>query len=351
MCEESGKVSIILPIYNVERFLPTCLDSVINQTYKNTEIICVDDSSPDGSAQIVKDYMQKDSRIKLISQKNTGLSGARNTGIKNAGGEYIMFLDSDDWIDPETCETSVKEMQKESADLVMWSYVREFPNAKAVKSLFKSDRIVFDGDEMRNTLHRRIAGLTGSELSDPSDADSAVTAWGKLYKAKIIKENHCEFTDTKLIGTEDALFNLEAFCHIKKAVFINKYFNHYRKDNSVSLTRSYKPNLFDMWQELYDRMGDIISKNNLPFDNALSNRIALSMIGLGLNELTAKKSAAEKIKRIKYFLSYPRYKKAYKNLEIKYMPAHWKLFFSFCRHGNAAGVYALLICINKIISK
>ena len=351
MCETNGKVSIILPVYNVEKFLPICLESVIHQTYENTEIICVDDSSPDGSVNIIKNYMKKDSRIKLISQENTGLSGARNTGLQNAEGEYVMFLDSDDWIELETCAAAVEEMQKENADLVMWSYVREFPNTQSPKQVFKADRIVFDGEEMRNTLHRRIAGLKDEELSDPSDADSAVTAWGKLYKTKILKENGCKFTDTKLVGTEDALFNLEAFCHIKKAVFINKFFNHYRKDNSVSLTRSYKPNLFDMWQELYNRMGDIINKNALPFEDALDNRIALSIIGLGLNELIDKKSAAEKIKKIKYFLSSPRYKKAYKNLKVQYMPVHWRVFFTCCKHGNAAGVYALLVCIDKIIGK
>lgn len=351
MCEKSGKVSIILPVYNVERYLPTCLDSVTSQTYKNIEIICVDDSSPDNSTQIIKNYMAKDSRIKLITQKNTGLSGARNTGLKEADGEYVMFLDSDDWIDPKTCETAVDEIKKENADLVMWSYVKEFPESKCEKQVFKSDRIVFDGEKMINTLHRRIAGLRNEELSDPSDADSAVTAWGKLYKTELLKQNGCEFTDTKLIGTEDALFNLEAFCHIKKAVFINKFFNHYRKDNSSSLTKSYKPDLFDQWQRLYDKMSKIICENNLPFEDALNNRIALSIIGLGLNELIAKKSASEKIKRINFFISAPRYKKAYADLKTEFMPIHWKIFFSFCKCGNAAGVYALLVCIEKIISK
>lgn len=346
-------VSIVLPIYNVEKFLPKCLDSVVKQTYKNLEIICVNDGSPDGSADIVKKYAEKDNRIILINQKNAGLSGARNTGIEAAGGEYIMFLDSDDWIGERTCEAAVEQIKKESAQLVMWNYTREFPDKSIPKNIFETNgksTLVFENDTMQ-TLHRRIAGLTGSELSVPENADSAVTAWGKLFRTEIIKDNGLTFTDTKVIGTEDALFNLESFCYIKKAVFINEYFNHYRKDNETSLTRKYKASLFSQWQELYTRMGKIIKEKNLPFDAALNNRIALSIIGIGLNEIINNSSAKEKIKKLKAVITSPRYKKAYTDLEIKYFPIHWKLFFTFCKMGSGVGVYILIKCIDRLIGK
>ncbi len=350
---KSGLVSIVLPIYNVEKYLPECLESVINQTYKNLEIICVDDGSPDSSADIVEKYKEADGRIILISQKNQGLSGARNTGISAASGEYIMFLDSDDWIDSETCEKAVEEIKKESAQLVLWSYMREFPDKSSPKDIFgltEQETIVFENETMQ-ALHKRIAGLTGKELAVPENADSAVTAWGKLFRTEIIKDNGLQFTDTKIIGTEDALFNLEAFCFVKKAVFINKYFNHYRKDNETSLTRKYKASLFSQWQELYTRMGRIISENNLPFEDALNNRIALSIIGIGLNEIINNSSAKEKIKRIKSVITSPRYAKAYADLETEYFPIHWKLFFTLCKKGSGVGVYFLIKCIDKLIGK
>ena len=349
----NGLVSIVLPVYNVEKYLPRCLDSVTGQTYKDLEIICVDDGSPDGSVEIIKRYAEKDERIVLISQKNQGLSGARNTGIYAAHGEYIMFLDSDDYIDLETCEAAVREMEKENAQLVMWSYMREFPDKSMPKDIFgaaESETIVFENESML-FLHRRIAGLTGEELRSPENADSAVTAWGKLFRTEIIKDNGCLFTDTKIIGTEDALFNLEAFCYIKKAVFINKYFNHYRKDNETSLTRKYKASLYDQWQELYSRMGRIISEKNLPFEAALNNRIALSIIGIGLNEIISDKSAFKKIKRIKEVITSPKYKKAYSDLETKYFPVHWRLFFTLCKLGSGTGVYILIKCIDRLIGK
>ncbi|MBQ8227445.1 MAG: glycosyltransferase family 2 protein [Clostridia bacterium] len=342
-------VSIVIPVYNVEKYLPQCLDSVMGQTYKNIEIICVNDGSPDGSEKIIADYMKKDGRIVLISQKNQGLSGARNTGLENAKGEYIVFLDSDDWIDHETVEVALGEAEKENAQLVMWSYVREFPTVSVPKNVFEKDRIAFEGDSLKNILHRRMAGLMGEELRDPSNADSAVTAWGKMYKTQCLED--CRFVDTKIIGTEDALFSLHALCYVEKAVFVNRHFNHYRKDNDTSLTRKYKPRLFSQWQELYSRMGEVIRNNNLPFEEALNNRIALSIIGLGLNELINPVSHKEKIRKLKGIITCERYKKAYSALQTKYFPIHWKLFFTLCKTGNATGVYVLLNCIDKIISK
>lgn len=349
----NGLVSIVLPIYNVEKFLPKCLDSVVNQTYENLEIICVNDGSPDASAEIVKAYTEKDSRIILINQKNQGLSGARNTGIEAAKGEYIMFLDSDDWIDEKTCETAVEQIKKENAQLVMWNYMREFPDKSIPKNIFDANGqkiIIFENESMQS-LHRRIAGLAGEELRVPENADSAVTAWGKLFRTEIIRDNGLAYTDTKIIGTEDALFNLEAFCYVKKAVFINEYFNHYRKDNDTSLTRKYKSSLFSQWQELYTRMGKIIAEKKLPFESALNNRIALSIIGIGLNEIINDSSPKEKIRKLKSVITSPRYKKAYADLETKYFPIHWKLFFTLCRKSNGTGVYILIKCIDRLIGK
>lgn len=344
-----GRVSVIIPVYNVEKYISQCLESVINQSYKNLEIICVNDGSPDKSPEIIRGYMESDSRIILINQQNGGLSHARNVGLKRATGEYIIFLDGDDWIDPETVETAYNEMKKESAQLVMWSYVREFENLSSPKDVFSKDRIVFLGDEMRNTLHRRMAGLQGEELRDPGNADSAVTAWGKMYETERIRS--CSFVDTKIVGTEDALFSLTALCNIHKAVFINRHFNHYRKDNGTSLTRSCKKNLFNQWQELYERMEKVIKENSLPFEKALYNRIALSIIGLGLNENINDISHKEKIRKLREIITHPEYKKAYSLLEIKYFPIYWKLFFLMCKKGNATMVYFLINCIDKIISK
>ncbi len=344
-------VSVIIPVYNVEKYLPKCLDSVVGQSYRNLEIICINDGSPDNSAEILEYYAKKDSRIKIITQKNEGLSGARNTGINAATGDYIIFLDSDDWIDPDTVENAVSVAEKNGSDVVMWGYVREFADKSLEKKIFDGDKI-FGKNECRE-LHRRLAGLTGAELASPENTDAIVTAWSKLYKTDIIKENLLEFTDTKIIGTEDLLFNMYYFGFVKSCAFIGKPFNHYRKDNDTSLTRSYKSRLFAQWAELYKRIRNYLNENHLgdDFHRALDNRICLSMIGLGLNELCNKGSHGERIKNIKKILSSEQYIKAFAGLDFEYFPIHWKIFFKLCQKRLALGVYILLNAIRILIGK
>lgn len=347
------KISVIIPIYNVEKYLEQCISSVLNQTYKNFEVICVNDGATDKSGEIIEAAAKNDERIKIINQKNQGLSGARNTGFKYVTGDWIVLLDSDDWIDENTFEAALKNVKEENADVVLWSYVREFPNASIPKNIFNKEKIVFNNDDVRKVLHRRFAGLINEELSSPEQADSVVTAWGKLYKAEVILNNNVEFVDTKIIGTEDALFNLTAFCYVNKAVYINKHFNHYRKDNAKSLTKKYKPELFSQWQTLYSMMENVIIKNNLgdEYFYALQNRRALSILGLGFNELCDTSSALTKIKRIKKYISSEKYSLAYSKLKMNYFPVKWKMFFKFCKNKNAAGIYFLLKIMNEIIDK
>lgn len=114
---QTPKVSIIVPIYNVEKYLPACLDSLVGQTLREIEIICVDDGSPDNSVEIVQRYMQQDARIQLIRQENKGLSGARNTGLQYARGKYIQFVDSDDILLPDKTEKQFALLEHTKADV------------------------------------------------------------------------------------------------------------------------------------------------------------------------------------------------------------------------------------------
>lgn len=345
-------VSIIVPVYNVEKYLSQCLDSLVNQTYRNLEIVCVNDETPDNSAAILKQYAEKDSRIKIFEQKNMGLSGARNTGMKNAHGDYVMCVDSDDWIDLETCEQAVSAALKHNADLVMWSYVREFDDRSADKLMFWEDETVFDTEEVQNQINRRLCGLLGEELAHPDYANAIETAWGKLFRFSMIKDNNVEYISERIIGTEDALFNLYATHYVKKAVYLKKPFNHYRRTNTGSLTSHYKEKLFLQWQKLFDYMERYVSDNHLgeDFSLALNNRIALSVLGLGLNITGSDFSAKKKRSLLKEIVRSERYQKAYQTLTFKYFPIHWKLFYFCAKHRLTFGLYLLLLVIKKIIS-
>lgn len=351
--KEQPLISVIIPVYNVERYLAQCLDSVIRQTYENLEIICVNDGTRDSSRKILGHYAEKDCRIVVIDQENQGLSGARNTGLLYTHGKYVMFVDSDDWIELETCEEAVRAAEKHHADLVMWSYAREYDQKSKEKYMFWEDETVFEKAQVQSQLHRRLCGLLGEELRHPDYANAIETAWGKLYLTERIVDNHVEFVDTKEIGTEDALFNLYALGYIERAVYLRRCYNHYRKTNQGSLTKTYNEKLFERWQRLFDYMEQYIQVNHLPaeYENALNNRIALSLLGLGLNIVGSDYSIGKKLELLNEVLYCNRYQRAYKNLDYSYFPLHWKLFYGCAKLRLSLGVYGLLVVIHRIISK
>lgn len=309
-------ISIIVPVYNTENYLEKCLYSLVNQTYKNIEIIIVDDGSPDNSMNIIQKFVLADNRVKVISQKNQGLSGARNTGMNNTNGDYIMFIDSDDWIEIDTCEKAINASEKYNADVVFWSYIKEFSNSQKDNYLFDKTEIIWSEKNI-NQLSRRMVGLVGDELANPQSIDNLVTAWGKLYKKSVIGD--VRFTDTKIIGTEDALFNIEVFLGINSAVYIPDLLSHYRKDNESSLTHNYKKKLVSRWREMYSRIKFLLDRNDMSreYYDALKNRICFGLIGLGINLAEDKKmSFKEKKKEIYNILSMKHYQIALKDLDF-----------------------------------
>lgn len=348
------KVSIIVPVYNAEKYIGQCMESILVQTYKNLEVLCIDDGSTDSSLKILEKYAGQDDRVVVLRQENQGVSQSRNYAFQYVTGGYVMYIDSDDWISPETCEMAIQEAEKEEADLVFWAYAREYPDQTKEKELFHNDRILFGHSEVREKLQRRICGLLGSELSKPEDADSLVTVWGKLYRTELIRDNQIEFVDIKKVGTaEDALFNLCALGHVRKAVYRNQFCYHYRKDNRTSLTSSYKSNFPEQWKQLFALMEAYIKENSLgkEFEQALNNRISMGILGQGLNVLESGQGFRKRYTELKRIMGQPRYREAYRTLTLTYFPLHWKYFYGSAKYGFTLGVYVLLLCIRRMIGR
>lgn len=341
-------VSIIVPIYNVETYLSQCLDSLVNQTYRNIEIICVNDGSTDNSLFILEKYALEDERIKIVSQKNSGLSSARNIGINYVNGQYICFLDSDDWMEVNAIETVVTKIINIDFDVVLWGYIKEFKNHR--EQVFLSSVEEQYCNTMSHSLYQRIIGPIKQQLSQPDKVDSFITVWGKLYKASLIKENKITFVSTREIGTEDLLFNAEVFSYVTNALVLDKCYNHYRKYNTTSLTSIYKPELFIRWKSLQDRLWNIVSGDQILLE-AYKNRIAITIIGLGLNECFSNNSIFVKYKNLMKILHTDRYKEAYEQLDFSYFPIHWKIFFLCAKYRFGWGLLLLLFCIKRIISR
>lgn len=336
------KLSIIIPCYNVENYIMQCLESVIKQTYHDLEIICINDGSTDKTLEFLKSFKEKNSSLSIITQSNAGISAARNTGILKAKGTFIMFLDADDWIENTAVQTL---MEKSDADLICCSYNRIFKNIKAVRKLH------LNGNYDAAFIQRRMVGLLDEELKDPSQADSLVTAWGKLYRRAIILKNEVKFTDTKLIGTEDALFNIQYLEFANRVEVVDQPLYNYQKANNVSLTKTYKPHLFTQWKLLYSNIEETIKGKNEDFHKALKNRICLSIIGLGLNESISPNSTLLKIRRLKIILEDPLYKDAFAVLELNYFPLHWKIFFLLAKRKKPLLLLMMLNMINKLINR
>lgn len=177
------KVSIIIPIYNVEAYLEKCISSVRNQTYTDLEIILVDDGSTDGCAEICRIAAKEDARILVIHKENGGLSDARNAGIQMASGKYLMFVDSDDYIHEQMVERLYQELTKKDADLAMCEFYKEAPDGRhyfeATRRLKKAqDGQIFEGEEIERLIFEDIF----------ENRSSLVVAWNKLYKAELFEE-------------------------------------------------------------------------------------------------------------------------------------------------------------------
>ena len=168
-------ISIIVPVYNVENYLERCLDSLIGQTLADIEIICVNDGSKDRSLEILQEYASHDSRIRVFDQANSGVSVARNNALKHVKGEFYMFVDSDDWLDPETCAVAYGHAKQYDADCLMFSYTKEFGDHSIVNHIFDEDCLVWDKKDAKQKFHRRLFGPIGKELAKPQDMDIIVT--------------------------------------------------------------------------------------------------------------------------------------------------------------------------------
>lgn len=321
------KVSVIIPIYNSEKHLNQCLDSITRQTLKEIEIICVNDGSTDCSGNIIDEYAKDDCRVKVISQKNKGVSEARNIGLRIAKGEYISFVDSDDWIDFCMLEYLYQKGKANNCDIVMSSYQKEFTKHSTSVHIFEKEGVLNIKDVIR-----RLIGPIGEELNAPQKVDLPVSPCMQIIKNDKIRD--VKFVDTEQIGTEDLLYQIMAYSKCNSFMYVDKPFYHYRRSDYGTLTTKYMPEKFERWQRLYEIIDRIIEDNH--FDNifrvALYNREAVSMIGLGLNEIMSKEGVWKQARRLSQMLSTESYVKAFATFNLDLLATHWKIFFLLCKY-------------------
>ncbi len=216
---EMIKISVIIPVYNVENYLARCLNSIVNQTYKNLEIICINDGSKDNSLKIIEEYAKNDSRIKIINQENKGIAATRNVGIENVTGEYFIFVDSDDYIELNTCEKLIKTIENNSdvdmiafqkyydrnGEIIQCNHFRKSPFYQEMKDK------VFCFNEKQNEFLKSI---------------HAFHLWDRIYKTNFVKTNNLNFK-IGLQCAEDNIFLIQLLTFNPKIMIIDEYFYYY----------------------------------------------------------------------------------------------------------------------------
>ncbi|WP_291857879.1 glycosyltransferase [Marinilabilia sp.] len=225
-------VSIILPVYNVEKYIGKSINSVLNQAFTDFELIVIDDGSPDGSINIARQI--NDPRITIFQKENGGLSDARNYGLERAQGKYVYFMDSDDWIEPALLQTCVEELENEKADVLVFGYILD--NESADGKLISSQNIIPDTELLRkgdnNILSTHLIGILGY-------------AWNKMYKRTFLVNNDIYFEKgTSLI--EDILFNVQIFENVERLHFLSEPLYHYINRPVATLIKQFYFNSFEL---------------------------------------------------------------------------------------------------------
>lgn len=209
------KISVIIPVYNMENYISDCLESVLNQTHQNLEIICINDGSTDNSLDILEEYAQKDKRIIIINKQNQGVSAARNEGLKIATGKYIGFVDPDDYIEPETYKTAERFMEEDDElDIVCFG-----------AKIIDEKNLTLNGyNALKHWYNIKFNGKY--PLTSELYSNTPGVVWNKLYKNSIIKEKELYFLPYKY--NEDTIFNIQYLSYTDKAYYINRNFYNYR---------------------------------------------------------------------------------------------------------------------------
>lgn len=247
------KVSIIIPVYNGEKYLVECLDTIQNQTYTNLEIICINDGSKDRSLNILKEYQKEDNRFVVIDQKNGGQSKARNEGIRRSTGKYIAFVDCDDFIELDMIEKMVLKAEKTNADIVITNFLLYFEDTGRYES-YRDEVLYYT---LNNTVFT---------INECPEIIKYVGVWDKLFKRDFLKQNTLFFWENMIY--EDHLYSVEAEVYAKRISLIPEHLYYYRKNAGESITDKEvdDDNFKKDFLLIHKKIQKVLSDNNVSFE-------------------------------------------------------------------------------------
>lgn len=340
-----AKISIVVPVYRVEKYIGEMIDSLINQTWKDLEIILVDDGSPDNSGVICDQYAEKDSRIHVLHKKNGGVSAARNDGLKMAGGEWIIFCDSDDWLETDALEKMLQIGESTGADVMLGDIQLVFADHKKVPLFFK-DEFATDDPAILDSLIR--TDMCRSYCFNPPEGGSAPGYGGpiKLVRRALLTENQICF-DTRLKGVcDDILYTAYVFAAAKKVAYSHTLLYNYRQ-LPTSITNSFKADMPEINRAIFTAWNEFISKYGKDgrYDEAYRAFVIRRLKGLlGVYFFSSKndKPMAEQYRELKQVLKTEPYKTAIAKANVeKLHNAYDKLIWLAAKIGSPRLIHAV----------
>lgn len=333
------KISIVIPIYNVEKYLDKCVQSAINQTLQDIEIILVDDESSDGCPQLCNEYAKQDGRIKVVHKKNGGLGFARNSGLEVATGEYVTFLDSDDFVDLHTYEHLYNIAKAENLDALYYKFER-FVDEDKVKEAEICNKITkYENENIKELMLDIIA----SEPSAKVDHKVQCSSCTAMYRMDIIKQNNVRFHSERELISEDLIFNLDYLKYANKVVFNNGTHYHYRV-NPTSLTSTIRTDRIEKNYKLYEYIKDNIEfwDLNLKKANERNDRLFIGNSRSSLiHYLQSSANRKDKVAWLRKQLEMPIWEQLSQTYRWKKLPIFQRFIFSSCFKKNILSIIAL----------
>lgn len=338
--KQSASISIVVPVYKIqERYLRECIDSLINQTYNDIEIIFIDDGSPDNCGQICDEYAERDFRIKVIHQENQGVSAARNAGIALATGKWLMFVDADDWLELDACEKLVAAAEELNVEILYFCSYKNWINQSApIRYPFKN----------KEKLDKKQIYI---EILAPKTLNGLGTACGKVYLLKAFKECNIRFSYEQALG-EDSLLQMKLTKNMDRMAYMDDCLYHYRVRRS-SATMKYREDRDDQNNNLVNQFYNFLTENQIE-DNDIWQAFYMRVCTAGQEIVRAQYFHPEN--RIPYakrkqlcddVFNRPIFKQALQNIECNALSLKQKLKIYMLRKR----LYFPLVCLVKLYNR
>jgi len=354
--DDDMKVSVITPVYDVKaEYLNKCIDSILTQTYRNLELILVDDGAKGDLPKLLDEYALRDDRIRVIHQANGGASSARNAGLDSAKGEYVTFVDSDDWIDEDMVTRAVERLEKNDLDILLWGSFKVYEDKNGRQRLekympYEADIEFFDEDRKKELMLKTMTGVH-PVFKEPATSFGSGSCCSKLYKLAFLNKNELRYP-VGIKRAEDVNFNIRAFDKAGRIGYLNAHFYYYRQ-HAASATYLYRPGGIQVFTDALNELGKFIdSKKGDPlFEQVYYMRCMfffLESMDMDYINKANKAPRRERIGSMKEALQNEPYKSATQKLEYSNLSFAKKIPLFLMKHGMIGALMSMYKLYRKV---